>query len=345
MFYLHTGLIQQGLTSVVYCPIGSELAKKLPASQQLNYKKRSGFDLAAAFRLTQQCKKGHFQLVHAHDAHSHTTAVLAATLFRNTPPIVLSRRVDFPIGGSAFSSFKYNHSRIQTIVCVSKAIENIVRPNISNSNIHLQTIHSSVDLNRYKNVEPLDLRAELGLKSDTKIVANVAALADHKDYFTFLDTVKRISETTSQPISFLAIGSGSMETEIKAYCKKLRLENKVIFLGFRKDLPEIYPNIDILLFTSKTEGLGTSILDAFANSVPVVATNAGGIPEMIEHEATGLLANVGDSAQLTNEVLRLLNDETLQKKLSQNGLQKLNAFSVGTMVSKFVSLYQNITNK
>ena len=72
--------------------------------------------------------------------------------------------------------------------------------------------------------------------------------------------------------------------------------------GFRKDIPKILPELDIFLFSSKTEGLGTSLLDAFACQVPVVATNAGGVPELIIHEKTGLLSPTKDPQSLAKNV-------------------------------------------
>lgn len=319
------------------------MSQRLPLEQQFNYVKRSGVDIAAARQLARLCKQTKPDLVHAHDSHSHTTCILAAILFRNATPIILSRRVDFPIGSSWFSKFKYNHKKIRAIVCVSDTIKEIVRPQITAQHIHLTTVHSGVNPDKFQGVQVKDLRAELRLEKDIRIVANVAALADHKDYFTFLDTAKKLS-SDRQDVRFLIFGSGNMEQELKAYCSKLDLNAYTYFMGFRQDLNQLYPNFDALLFPSKTEGLGTSILDAWANNVPVVATRAGGIPEMIIHEETGLLADVGDAGSLAAELTRILDDRKLRETVTQNAQKHLKKFTVNEMVRKTTSEYQNILN-
>ena len=90
------------------------------------------------------------------------------------------------------------------------------------------------------------------------------------------------------------------------------------------------------------EGLGTSILDAFANKVPVVVTNAGGIPEMVVHEQTGMLCNVGDEHQLASAVEQVMNDKEFREKLVMNASRKLVEFSPEHLVSATLDIYRNI---
>lgn len=343
LYYLHTGLIQLGHHSKVFCPNEGVLATKLSIGERILYNKRSGFDLLAALKLARYCRRNKVDLLHAHDAHSHTTAVLAATLFRNATPIVLSRRVDFPIGSSWFSRYKYNHKNIKLIACVSEVIRQMVVPKIKSSSIEVVTIHSGVDLSRFEAVEDIDLRGEIGVGNDVKLIANFSALADHKDYFTFIDTAELLHKSR-QDLRFLIFGKGELERELKDYTKAKKLSDVVLFKGFRTDLPAIYKQIDLLLFTSKTEGLGTTILDAFASKVPVVATKAGGIPEMVIHENTGLLSDIGDANSLANNVERVLNDDDLTNKLIKNASEKCASFSTDQLVSKTENWYKKVLN-
>jgi len=343
LFYLHKGLLLKGHVSKVFCPNEGILASRLEIDERVLYNKRSGFDVLAGSKLAKYCRKHKVDIIHAHDAHSHTTSVIAASVFGNKTPIVLSRRVDFPIGGSWFSRYKYNHKRIKLIACVSDVICDMVQPRITSSDINVQTIHSGVDLSRFDNVQPYDLRQELGLTQETKLIANFSALADHKDYFTFIDTAELVCKSR-EDVRFLIFGKGGLETELKEYVRAKNLAEKVLFTGFRKNLPELYPNIDVLLFTSKTEGLGTTILDAFASSVPVVATKAGGIPEMVVHETTGLLAEIGDAETLGNLVNRVLDDENLGKALIENAKRKCHDFSKDRMVELTEMAYKKVLN-
>lgn len=342
LFYLYLGLKSKAFQQIVFCPQHSELSKKIDESDCVTYKKRSGFDIAAAFKLAKLCKAKKVDLIHCHDAHAHTTAVLAADIFGNKVPIVLSRRVDFHIGKSWFSRHKYNHKRIVSILCVSDAIKEIVRPAITNANIRVVTVHSGVDVLKYQNAKRGKLRKEFGIPEGGMIIGNVAAMADHKDIPTFLRTVKRLQSNES--FYFFLIGSGPLELEMKAMASELQLTSRLIFTGFRNDLTEIFCDLDVLLFTSKTEGLGTTILDAFANKVPVVATNAGGISEMIHHLQTGLLCEVGDDEQLANAVLHVLENAELNQKLIENALEKLKQFSWTEMVAKTQAEYHQLFN-
>lgn len=343
LYYLHTGLLTKGHNSKVFCPNEGELAAKLSIEERVLYNKRSGFDLFAAAKLAKYCRKNAVDILHAHDAHSHTTAVLSATIFRNSTSIILSRRVDFPIGGSWFSRFKYNHQAIKLIGCVSEVINQMVQPKITNEGIEVVTIHSGVDLGRFEGIEPINLRKELKLDADAKLVANFSALADHKDYFTFIDTAALVCEKRND-VRFLVFGKGELETELKEYVRSKNLSDQVLFTGFRNNLPEIYPNIDVLLFTSKTEGLGTTILDAFASNVPVVATKAGGIPEMVVHKQTGMLAEIGNSKDLSAHVQNVLNDQSLRQQLIENAQIKCQEFSKDHMVNQTERWYKKVLN-
>ncbi|MCB9262316.1 MAG: glycosyltransferase family 4 protein [Flavobacteriales bacterium] len=340
LFYLFNGLKIKGIRQLVFCPENSILATKLADTDKILFEKKSGFDLNAAKMLKNMCAKNGVNLIHAHDSHSHTTAVLAALLFGNKPDIVLSRRVDFEIGKSWFSHYKYNFKKIKAIVCVSEAIRQIVLPKIKRTEM-VKTVHSGVDSSKFFGVKKKNLKQELGIPTETKMVANVAALADHKDYPTFLRTAKNVL-SKKQDVVFLIIGSGELEEELKEQAHNLKIANKVLFLGFRDDLPQLYPNFDLILFTSKTEGLGTSVLDAFANKIPVVATNAGGIPEMIINNETGLLAQIGDDLELSKLVIELLDNREKSMKLAENANQKLAEFSVENMVNKTYEIYQQI---
>jgi len=343
LMYLHKGLQASGHNSLVFCPNESVLATRLDMEERVVYNKRSGFDLFAAKQLATYCKANGINLIHAHDAHAHTTAVLAATIFRNQCLIVLSRRVDFPIGGSWFSRYKYNHKCIKAILCVSDVILDMVKPKIMAQHLSVATVHSGVDLDKFSGITPVNLREELKIEPEHKLVANFSALADHKDYFTFIDTAKIVCDERDD-VQFLIFGKGELEQELRSYAKDSGCDSNIRFVGFRSDLPQVYPNIDVLLFTSKTEGLGTTVLDAFASKVPVAATEAGGVPEMVVNEKTGLLAKIGDDSALAIHVQRLLDEPVLRQSLTESALEKCQMFSKDEMVRQTEECYNKVLN-
>jgi glycosyltransferase involved in cell wall biosynthesis len=342
VFYLMSELKKKGIRQVLFCPEHSELGKRAVEKEFLvtNFVKRSGLGFLAARQLRLLVVKENITIIHVHDAQAHTMCVLAASIFRLKVPIVLNRRVDFPIKKRWFTLYKYNHPQIKRIICVSDAIRKIVAPTIKEPKSAV-TIHSGIDLSRFEKPEKGKLRALLNLPAETILVGNVAAIADHKDYPTFLKTVQILSQTNPD-LRFIIMGDGPLKTGIEKLCDALGLTKSVFFTGFRNDIPELLPDLSAFLFTSKTEGLGTSILDAFAAGVPVVATNAGGIPELVMHKKTGLLADVGDAETLAKNVRQIIEKPELAASLKYNAGEHLKEFTKEHTAKMTADLYREV---
>lgn len=314
------------------------LSHRFPFS---TYNKGPSVSPLPGLKLASILKNKTFDIIHLHDAHSHSFACIGITLFGIKAPLVLSRRVDFPIKKSFLSRWKYNHSSIKAIICVSHFIKKVIKNDIKEQ-AKIKVVHSGIDIGRFRFSKNDKLRSEYNIPSQTPLIANVAAIAPHKDLFTFVDTAALILQSRPE-VKFMIIGGdGGKELEIRTYIQQKNLQNNIILTGFRRDIPEILPGIDIFLFTSETEGLGTSLLDALACRVPIVATAAGGIPEIVEHEKTGLLAPVKDAAQLARQVLRLLKDQALRDQLIENGSKKLEFFSKTQTAKETLKIYQSI---
>jgi glycosyltransferase involved in cell wall biosynthesis len=280
-------------------------------------------------------------IVHVHDSHAHTFAWLAAQYFGMQTPIVVSRRVDFPVKNKRTSHLKYNHPSVKAIICVSEKIKEITAPAIQNQEV-LKVVYSGIDLKRFPYSNTDILHREFHLPEDQLIIGNIAAIAPHKDYFTFVDTVALLVKTGLNARYFIIGGDGGEQGMVERHIQEKGLGDHIILTGFRTDIPQIFPELDVLLFTSKTEGLGTTVLDAFACGVPVVATRGGGIPEMVEHEATGLLADVGDAEGLAREVTRLVQNDRLRQQLVTQGAIRLIQFTKNATARKTFNIYQSL---
>ena len=278
--------------------------------------------------------------IHIHDAHAHTLAILSAVFFNNKINIVLSRRVDFPVKKNWMSRFKYNHKLVKKIVCVSDEIKRITAVSIQDKR-KLCTVYSGVDLTKFSTTKGTVLRKEFGIADDVKIIGNTSAIADHKDYFTFVDAAKQILNSNNGVV-FLIIGDGPDKEKIQAYVKKQQLDKKILFTGFRQDVPAILPELAVFLMTSKTEGLGTSLLDAMACGVPIVTTDAGGIPEIVIAQENGLLCSVGNAEQLAGNTINILENEALRTQLIEGGLKKVQQFSKEVTAEKTFEVYKEV---
>lgn len=347
--YLLTHLREMGVAQTVCCPKSAPLAAWAHEHRFTvqTFRKRTSVDVFAARRLRGYCQKHSVTHVHTHDSHAHTTAVLAASVWGNDVPVIVSRRVDFPVKRAPLSRWKYNHPAVRRIVCVSDFIAHITAPALRDPSV-LTTVHSGIDPTRFPAAPTGKLRAELGLRPDQPLVGNVAALADHKDLFTFLRTARRLLDRPTfraRTPHFVLIGRDDGEGfALRRYAAELGIANEQLtFLGFRRDVPELLPDLEVFLFTSKTEGLGTSVLDAFACGVPVVATAAGGVPESVLNEQTGLLAPVGDAEQLAAAVLRVLSERDVRETLTAGARRHLENFAPEATARRTLTVYRTTT--
>ncbi|MEQ9289023.1 MAG: glycosyltransferase family 4 protein [Cyclobacteriaceae bacterium] len=300
----------------------------------------NSFDLPTAIHILRYCKKHQIDIVHIHGSRSHTPAVLAATLGSKSG-LVLSRRVDFPLKRNFLSKWKYNHPSIKRVLCVSDKIREIVQETIKNRSI-CQTVYDGIDISKFGDrVKGNFLSSTYSLDKGTWLVGNTSALADHKDYYTFINTAREIVKEDI-PTMFFIIGTGPMEAELKGYVEELGLQNKIVFTGFIDNISEVLPELDVFLMTSKTEGLGTSILDAMAAKVPVVATEGGGIPEIVKDRKTGLTSKVGDYHSLARQVIRVLKDEGLRNTLTTESSKFVEKFDKKIMAAKTLEVYNDI---
>lgn len=280
-------------------------------------------------------------LVHLHDSGAHTLAILAYYAgFK--PPLVLSRRVDFPPKNSPLTRFKYNHPAVKKILCVSRFIENIMRQTLRDVS-KATTVHSGIDLSRFQNLKRDYLRKVFHIPNDTLIIGNTSALADHKDYFTFIDTAEKVLHYGAKA-KFFIIGEGKDRPKIEQYIKEKGLEGQIIMTGFLKDIEHIIGSLDIFFLSSKEEGLGTSVLDAMAAEVPIVATEAGGVPEMIEDGVTGLSAPPKSPEKLAEKIQTLAGDEQLRKRLIRGASEKVKEFSVENTAQKTLQAYREVVS-
>jgi len=344
--YLVNALHDKGIDQVVLTVERSALSKRLMEHNisVTTFISRGFMDINVAKKISTLCKGKTFDIIHCHDSHAHSAAVMAASLFGNKVPIIVSRRVDFPVSGNPLSKWKYNHPMVKRIICVSETIKTITAPAIREKN-KLAVVHSGIDLSKYQSSsQSRILHKELGLPATAKIVGNLSALADHKDYPTFIRTAAAVVASDSN-VHFIIAGTGPEEKKIKKMIRDLKLEDNVHMLGFRDDPVTVIQSLDLFLITSVTEGLGTIVLEAFAAGVPVVATRAGGIPEMVIHEETGLLAEPRDVDALSKAVLRVLNNPMMHHDLVTNALVKVQGFSDEVTAERTLEIYSTCSQK
>ena len=343
-FYLMEEL-RDKVESVVGCRAGSELERKSLGANftcmQLGFR---GLQISTARVIKNICETEKIDLIHCHTSRAHGAAFISAYMFGNNTPIIVSKRTDFPIKNTYLGKLKYNHSSIKKILCVSKKIEDIVKSSVENKE-KVVTVYSGVNPARFEIEPDLEFRKRYGVKDDEFLIGNTSAIADHKDFYTFLDVAKKVTELDNK-IKFIIIGKGPLEHEIKEYCTQLNLNDKVIFTGFLNTIPQILSQLDLFFMPSKEEGLGTSLLDAMCAQVPIVSTQAGGIPEIVIDGQTGYCAQVKNVDELTARILELRSSEGLRHKFVNNAyVMATQKFHKAITAEKTFEVYQQVLGK
>lgn len=341
--YLLDELKAKGVTQTIVGRKNSAMQKYCEENgySYVGFKRKSSVSLRFAFKLNRLYRKNKIDIIHAHDSHGHTFAVLADTLFGGSPPIVVSRRVSFPVSKSIFSKFKYNYLKVKSIICSSQAVMKITEPSIRDKSV-LSVVYDGIDIDKFKDAKDKGvLRKEFNIPSDTPIVGNIAALTSEKDYFTFIDTAA-ICIQQELKAAFVIIGGGRLEAELKQYAKAKGVAELIHFAGYRTDAHQLLPEFNVFLATPTNEGLGTSILDAMACNIPVVATNAGGILESVIHMKTGWLSPVKDAENLAEGIKNILTENQLSVKLTDEAKKRLNNFSKQSMGEGVYNQYNQL---
>ncbi|MFQ6082884.1 MAG: glycosyltransferase family 4 protein [Candidatus Aminicenantia bacterium] len=345
VLYLTRGLNQRGYSVRLFTqpdsPLYQEARKaNIPTTP---VKIRNEFDLLAVSKIAYWLKKEKVVLVHFHDAHSLAVGSIASTIAK-TPLKVVSRRVDFPIKKNFLSKIKYTYG-IDGIIAVSNGVKKVLVKNEINSKL-IEVIHPGADFEKFELPSAENyLRQELGLSSTDFLVGIVAHLADHKGHKYLIEAAQLIRKTTDK-IKIIVVGDGPLKMELANKSRAQETDNMIFFLGFRKDISQILSSLDLFVLSSYLEGLGSSILDAMACQLPVVATRTGGIPEAVKDGKTGLLVPPRDSNSLAQAILRLFRDRDLAKKMGEKGYQAVKEkFSVESMVDKTINFYQKLAQK
>jgi len=255
---------------------------------------------------------------------------------------VVSRRIDFPVRRDPANRWKYRTRLVDRYIAVAGVIRDVlVAAGVPAARI--EVIHSSIDLSRFNGSGERDgVRAEFGIPTDAPVVGHVAALAWHKGQKDLVSAIPALVSALPD-IRVVLVGSGEEEQALKRQAAELGVDRHVIFTGARSDVPRLLPVFDVFCMPSYLEGTCNAVLEAFAMKVPVVASSAGGLPELVEPERTGLLVPPRDPAALSAALLRMLRERELARRCTEAAFALVHErYGVERMVSRTAALYQEV---
>jgi glycosyltransferase involved in cell wall biosynthesis len=173
------------------------------------------------------------------------------------------------------------------------------------------------------------------------ILGNVAALVDHKDHRTLLLAMSLLKKESLPAYKLLIVGDGELKSSLLRLKDELQLD-EVLFLGYRNDVFDLYHLFDVFVMSSKEEGLGTSLLDAMAMGLPIVATAGGGIPEIVVHQKGGLLSPPQNPEALALHLKKMIQDSELRKRFAQFNQKHVQQFHYENTGKETLKLYKKV---
>jgi glycosyltransferase involved in cell wall biosynthesis len=339
---LVTGLESLGHPTWLVAHAGGELKRR--AQEGLRFvglTPHSEFDMQAAWQLGRILRDAKPEVIHAHDPMGVALAAMALQMYRpaagRAPLVVASRRVDFHLKRHAFSKWKYRH--IDVFIAASAVIARILaHDGIAADRIEI--VHDGVNLGLIDKQPVVDAHAEFWLPHGAPIVGNVAALAAHKGQKHLVAAASQVIQQVPDA-RFLIVGEGELQEALERQIKHLGLERHITLTGFRNDALSLIKSFDVFAMSSVTEGLGSAVLEAMAARRAVVATSAGGIPEVVDDGVTGLLVPPHDEPALAAALVELLGNRERRDAMGAAGRARVEAsFSIERMVEKTLAVYQ-----
>ncbi len=310
---------------------------------------QSKFDLSPVNEIASLIRREGFCIVHTHGVRANLIGRLAARRARvsrvvTTVHSVLHfdypRRLDRLVNRLCENLTRRFTSRF---IAVSEMLrEQLVREGIPGDRI--TTVYNGLELGQYNPLlSGLTVREELGLSPEQTIAGIIARLHPVKGHDSLLEAMARVAPDFPDLV-LLVVGSGLERQRLEQAAEGLGIKDKVIFTGFRSDVPEVIAALNFLVLSSHSEGLGLIVMEAMAMQKPVLATRVGGIPEVVTSGRDGLLVPSGDPEALAQGIRTLAGDRELASQLAAAARQTIEAkFSAEKMGAETAALYQEMT--
>lgn len=341
IFNLLSNKEETSFEASVACPKGGELEKELRSRGIKVFALEGGessANMSQIKSLRRIISQERFDIVHTHASFAGRIAGKIAGA-----KVVMTRHS--LIRGRA-SSIKRLATRLTSriftdrIIAISRAVKiNLIESGVPADMIII--IYNGIDTTKFEGIKGT-LREELSIASDIPIIGMVARLVPEKGYEYAINAFYRVLKEYPNAI-LVIIGSGPLEDSLKTMCSELRIEDNVVFMGYRQDVENLMADFDLFVLSSISEGLGLSLLEAMALGIPVVATMTGGIPEVIKDGTNGLLIQPGNDIYLAENMVKILSNKDLAQRLGDEAKKTVaEKFSSKTMIEKTEKVYQEV---
>ncbi len=304
------------------------------------------YETALASMLVDVVRNNHIDLLHVHYAIPHASAAYMAKKILETegihiPFITTLHGTDITLVGkdktyAPVVSFSINQSDAITAVSNNLREETFTNFKIEKD---ISVIHNFVDIHRF-NKKPIDAFRKVIAPAGEKIILHASNFRKIKriaDVIRIFDVIKK-----DIPAKLLLVGDGPERPMAEELCRELGICEDARFVGKQQDMEEIYAIADLFLLPSEYESFGLSALEAMAAGTPVIATNAGGLPEIVSHGVNGFLGNIGDVKSMGDFGKIILGDAEVHKSFKFAAREQALKFDIENIVPLYESLYMKV---
>ncbi|MEY3350094.1 MAG: N-acetyl-alpha-D-glucosaminyl L-malate synthase BshA [Bacteroidota bacterium] len=307
------------------------------------------YETALASTMVDVVKNNHVDLLHVHYAIPHASAAYMAqqilkTEGIQTPFITTLHGTDITLVGkdktyAPVVTFSINQSDAITAVSDNLRQETLTHFAIEKD---ISVIHNFVDIHRF-NKKPIDAFKKAISPNNEKIILHASNFRKVKRIADVIYTFNKIR--TEIPSKLLLVGDGPERPMAEELCRELGICDDARFVGKQQDMEEIYAIADLFLLPSEYESFGLSALEAMAAGAPVIATNTGGLPEILTDGKDGFMSSVGDVEHMSRNAIRLLSNPILHAQFKKAAREKAESFDMSRIVPRYEELYEQVVKK
>ena len=304
---------------------------------------RRSIDFEFARNLVSVIRRKNINVLHAHEFAMNAYGSMASAI--TGVPIVTTVHGKNYYGERLRRRLAYRFvSRHSKMVAVSNDIADFLEKTIGICAKNIITIHNGVRIDRFRKDGSARnrIREMLGLSDDQPLLGTVGNLYPVKGHIYLIKATAIVKKTVPDVKTVIA-GRGELLDRLKGEVSGMGLEKNIEFLGFREDIPQLLQAMDIFILPSLSEGTPLSILEAMASQKPVVATDVGGLSEIVENGETGFLVPREDPESLAEKILLVLEDKELAGKMALEARKKVEKkYDLNIMAKKYIDIYDRI---
>ncbi|HSP22168.1 MAG TPA: N-acetyl-alpha-D-glucosaminyl L-malate synthase BshA [Planococcus sp. (in: firmicutes)] len=306
------------------------------------------YDIALATKIAEVIKNEGLDLLHVHYAIPHAVcAILGRDMANSDIGIVTTLHgTDITVLGTDSSlteAIRYGIEKSDIVTAVSNSLRDQTY-GLINPKKRIETVYNFVDEREYKVKESSQLKTDLGIAENEKVLIHVSNFRNVKRVEDVVETFFKVHNQVESRL--LLVGDGPEMGRIKQQVKDMGIEDYVLFLGKRDNLTELYNISDVKLLMSEKEAFGLVLLEAMACGVPCIGTAVGGMPEVIEPGFNGFLVELGNTNEAALSALKILTDAEQYERLKAGALETVALrFHSSKILDQYIGLYERLLDK